>query len=124
MPTQHSALTQRGRPTMRCAATIAATLVVLIGSAALALPARADAPQAEPLPTSEQLHQMFKDGQYQPLLQKLARVLQLRGPASQRYDPVDLDLLKVDTHLQLKELSLATAAAEQAVKAIDDHTDP
>lgn len=109
---------------MRCAAMIAATLVVFTGSAVLTHAARADAPQAEALPTSDQLHQMFKDGQYQPLLQKLARVLQLRGPAAQRYDPVDLNLLKADTHLQLKELSLATTAAEQAAKAIDDHTDP
>jgi hypothetical protein len=86
--------------------------------------ARAEPPAPEPLPTNDELHQMYKDQQYAPLLLKLARVMQLRGNAARPYDHVELLLLKTDTHLQMKEQALAVAAAAAAVKAIDDQTDP
>src|SRR5260370_41423661 len=78
------------------------------------------APPVDALPSTEELHQLFKDKQYQPLLQKLLRVLQLKGDAAGRYDKCELLLLKGDTHLQLREQSLATAAIAEAGKAIDD----
>jgi hypothetical protein len=115
---------------MRFAARFAAAAIVLLLPllSGLAVPraARADSPvaAAEALPSGEQLHQLFKDKQYAVLLQKLSRVLQLRGDAARTYDRIDLLLLKVEAHLQLKEQSLAIAAATAAVKAIDeDHTD-
>ena len=75
----------------------------------------ADTP--EPLATPEQLHQLFKDKDYSSVLQKLNRILQLRGDAARPYDQVELLLLKVATHLALKQQSLAMSAAEAAVKA-------
>lgn len=78
----------------------------------------------EPLPTTDELHQLFKDHDYSTLLQKLNRVLQLRGDAAKAYDFIDLNLLKVDAHLQLKELSLASSAATAAVRLIDEDRTP
>ena len=113
---------------MRLAARLAAAIILLVSlSAGLhARTAKADAPaSSDPLPTSDQLHQLFKDKQYASLLQKLSRVLQLHGDAARTYDRIDLLLLKADTHLQLKEQSLAITAATAAVRAIDeDRTDP
>jgi hypothetical protein len=112
---------------MRFAARFAAAIVLLLPMLAGPAPraAKADSPvTSEPLPSGDQLHQLFKDKQYTVLLQKLSRVLQLRGDAARVYDKIDLLLLKADTHLQLKEQSLAVAAASAAVKLIDeDHTD-
>jgi hypothetical protein len=100
-------------------------LLLLLASNAAGGAPKSEPPPPETLPTSEQLHQLFKDREYTPLLQKIARVLQLRGDAARPYDKVDLLLLKAETHLQLKEQSLAIAAASAAVKAIDpDQTDP
>src|SRR5260370_3333840 len=81
------------------------------------------APPVDALPSTEELHQLFKDKQYQPLLQKLLRVLQLKGDAAGRYDKCELLLLKGDTHLQLREQSLSTAAFAEAGKASADQTD-
>lgn len=78
----------------------------------------------EPLPTTDELHQLFKDHDYSALLQKLNRVLQLRGEAARPYDLIELNLLKVDAHLQLKELSLASSAATAAVRLIDEDRTP
>src|SRR4051812_24057505 len=105
---------------MRTAA-ITAAMVIVLG---MTVAGRADTPEAEALPTGEELHQLYKDKQYQPLLQKMARVLLLRGNSAKRYDRVDLLMLKGDTHLQLKEQSLAGNAYAAALKEIDDQTDP
>src|SRR6266581_2182471 len=51
---------------------------VLLLATALS-PSASAAEPTEPLPTSADLHKLFDDGQYQPLLAKLARVLQLKG---------------------------------------------
>src|SRR4051812_17173182 len=105
---------------MRTAA-ITAAMVIVLG---MTVAGRADTPEAEALPTGDELHQLYKDKQYQPLLQKIARVLLLRGNAAKRYDRVDLLMLKGDTHLQLKEQSLAGNAYAAAIKEINDQTDP
>ena len=76
----------------------------------------------EPPATSDVLHKMFDDAQYQPLLQKLARVLQLKGDAAKAYDRVDLETLRADALLQLKQQATAVASLNDAVKAIDDQT--
>src|SRR4051794_13841822 len=101
--------------------TTAITLLLLLTTLT---PTTSAAPAAEPLPTPDDLHQLFKDKQYAPLLLKLQRVLQLKGDAAKRYDRCDLLVLKGETHLQLKEQSLATAAFADAIKSIDDQTDP
>src|SRR5256714_370157 len=100
----------------------ALAVALLIGFVAIAAPASA-VPEAEPLPTSEELHKMFDDGQYQPLLTKLARVLQLRGNSARAYDHVDLELLRADALLQLKQQISAIGAVSEAVKSINDQTD-
>jgi hypothetical protein len=71
----------------------------------------------------EDLHKLFDDGQYQPLLNKLTRVLQLKGNAAAPYDRVDLLLLRADALLELKQSSSAIAATTEAVKSITDQTD-
>jgi hypothetical protein len=78
----------------------------------------------EPLPTTDELHQLYKDHDYTTLLQKLNRVLQLHGDAARPYDFIELNLLKIDAHLQLKELSLASSAATAAVRLIDEDRTP
>jgi len=89
----------------------------------LASAAYAQAP-AEPLPTSAELHKMFDDGQYQPLLTKLAKVLPLKGAAGAPYDMVDLSMLKTNTLLQMKQQEPAVRASADAVRLITPKTDP
>ena len=67
---------------------------------------------------------MFDDAQYQPLLLKLARVLQLKGAAAKPYDFVDLDTLRGDTLLQTKQQASAIASLNDAIKLTTDQTDP
>jgi hypothetical protein len=99
------------------------SLLAILAVVALLVPAVRAAAEPEPLPTSEELHKLFTDAQYQPLLNKLARVLQLKGPAAKPYDRVDLELLRADALLQLKQSSSAIAATSEAEKAITDSTD-
>ena len=87
-------------------------------------PQTANAAEAEPLPTAPELHKMFDAAQYQPLLAKLARVLQLKGEAGKGYDHVELATLKADTLMQLKQQASAMASLTDAVKAITEQTDP
>lgn len=78
----------------------------------------------EPLPSPAELHRMFDDQKYQDLLAKLTRVQNLRGPAGAPYNHVEMELLRAETLLQLKQRSAALPAYAQAVKLIDDSTDP
>ncbi len=80
--------------------------------------------EAVPLPTPDELHAAYDAGQFQPLLAKLTRVLNLKGDAARPYDRVDLELLRANTALQLKQQTLAAAALDEAVKAITDQTPP
>lgn len=100
---------------------VAAIGMLLVGLAVLTTRLSA-APPAEALATGDELHKMFDDAQYQPLLQKLARVLQLKGEAARPYDRVDLETLRADTLLQLKQQGSAVQSANNAVKAINDQT--
>lgn len=79
---------------------------------------------AEPLPTSAELHKLFDDAQYQPLLTKLAKVLPLKGAAGAPYDMIDLSILKTDTLLQMKQQEPAVRASADAVRLITPKTDP
>src|SRR4051812_1399303 len=79
--------------------------------------------QPEALPSQADLHKLFKDGQYQPLLQKLSRVLQLKGAAAAPYDHVDLTVLRGETFLQLRQQSKAVEQFQAAMKELNA-TDP
>ena len=88
---------------------LACTAIFVAGRVGFAAP-------PEPLPTQEQLHEMFDAGQYQPLLTKLARVLPLKGEAGKPYDMIDLNLLKAETCLQQNLQDMASVAANEAAK--------
>src|SRR3954470_12100101 len=107
--------------TMRGGRGIVACVVVAV---ALSVAMRVRAADPEPLPTPAELHRTFDDGQYQPLLQKLARVLQLKGNAAKPYDKVDLYVLRGETFLQLKQQSSAVQSFQLALKEVNTPEDP
>jgi hypothetical protein len=74
------------------------------------------APAPEPLPTADELHKLYDNKDYQPLIQKLNRVLQLKGQAAQPYDRVDLLMLRGEALLQLKQQASAIEAFDAAAK--------
>lgn len=81
----------------------------------------------EPLPTQADLHKLFDDGQYQPLIQKLARVLQLKGNPAKAYDRADLYLLRGEAFLQLRQQPRAVESFQLGLKELaapDDPKDP
>jgi hypothetical protein len=73
---------------------------------------------ADDLPSQQELHDLFKAGQYQPLLQKLSRVLGLKGAAAVAYDQVDLTMLRGETFLQLKQQAKAVEQYQAAWKML------
>ncbi len=86
-----------------------------IASLAAAVPAAAD-----PLPTQEEIRDLYKDGKYAAVLQKIARVLVLKGEAAKPYDRHELLRLKGETHLQLRATRPAQAAFGDAAAATDN----
>ena len=62
----------------RRAPTVAVALMIL----ATGITRAADSRPVEPLPKAEELHKLYTEKQYPVLLQKLARVLRLRGDAA------------------------------------------
>lgn len=68
----------------------------------------------------EELHQLYNDGQYQPLLRKIAKVLALKGEAARLYDRYDIFMLRGNAQLAIKAPTLAIAAFEDAQKAAGD----
>src|SRR4051794_34839746 len=79
-----------------------AALTILVSIVLLSITAFAQ-PQTEPLPTMQELQQLRDQKQWQPLLQKLGRVTQLKGNAGQSYDRYELLMMKGEAHLQLKQ---------------------
>jgi hypothetical protein len=77
-------------------------------------------PNVAGLPTADELHQSFKDGNYKETLQKLSRVLALKGDAAKAYDRHDLLVLRAETQLKLKDTAGAIASFEQAAKEAPD----
>lgn len=78
----------------------------------------------EPPATADELHKLFDDGKYQQVLAKLPRALALKGTAAAGYDQVDLNILKADTFIQLKQQQQAVSALTDAQKAVTPTTDP
>lgn len=72
---------------------------------------------AEALPTQDDIHQLFDQGKYPLALQKLQRVLVLKGAAAKPYDRHDLLRLKAETHLRMK---VQAAAAQAFTEAADE----
>ena len=83
-------------------------------------PAKPQAAATEALATTDELHQLFGEGKYKETLQKLTRVLALKGNAAKAYDRHDLLRLKAETHLRQKETAAASAAFELAAKEAPD----
>lgn len=86
-----------------------------------AKPAAARAPaNANPLPGADEIRKSFEDGNYKETLQKLSRVLALRGDAARVYDRHALLRLKAEAQLKLKDASGAAASFEQAAREAPD----
>jgi hypothetical protein len=98
------------------AATAAPRALVVARAAA---PAPATAP--EPLLTSDQIRQLFDDGNYSETLKQINRVLMLRGKQADAYDRYDLLMLRGETSIRMKAIAPAlTSFADAAREASDD----
>jgi hypothetical protein len=72
------------------------------------------------LPNADEIHELFKDAKYKEALQKLNRVLALKGDAAKAYDRHDLLVLRGETQLKLKDTAGAAMSFEQAAKEAPD----
>jgi len=72
------------------------------------------------LPTTDEIHELFKDQKYKETLQRLSRVLALKGEAAKAYDRHDLLRLRGETQLKLKDVTGAATSFEQAAKEAPD----
>lgn len=75
---------------------------------------------AEARPSPEDIQEAFDAGDYQGTLQKVGRVINLKGDAAAGYDKYTLWMLKGESHLRLKQLKQAGEAFGMAAKATDD----
>jgi hypothetical protein len=95
-------------------------VLALAGAAILAPAARA---AEDPLPTQDELHQLFDQQKYSQVLQKLQRVLILKGIAAKPYDRHDLLRLRGEASLRLKMPQQAEQAFTEASKEAVDPND-
>jgi hypothetical protein len=86
-------------------------------------PAAGGAGKAEPLPTQEELRALYDAGDYTQVLQKMGRVLILKGTAAKAYDRHGLLRLKAESHLRLKQAGAAAAAFDDAAEVAADPND-
>ena len=106
------------------------TLLIVLGTAGAvpapaprgqnAKPQAAGGGNANALPTPEEIHGSFESGNYKETLQKLSRVLALKGDAARGYDRHDLLRLKAETQLKLKDVTGGAATFEQAAREAPD----
>jgi hypothetical protein len=73
--------------------------------------------QAQPVPTPQELQQMFDAGQYHTCLQQIARVLRLRGSAASAHDPDQLQMLRGECFIRLGDRAQAIRAFTTAQKS-------
>src|SRR5689334_18952344 len=92
---------------------IAAALVWLILAAGGALGQSAGEP---PLPTMQDLRDTYAAGQYRTCVQQVARVLNLKTPAAEKYDRSELLGLRGDCLLNLGDRAGAIKAYAEAQK--------
>src|SRR2546423_187365 len=95
---------------------IAILLTLTLGCLAAAEPAT--------MASYDDLKQMYANKEYKPLLQKLAPLLSLHGPAGAGYDHYQLYLLKAETHIQLKSSEPAIMALNDAAKVAEEKQKP
>jgi effector-binding domain-containing protein len=81
---------------------------------------RAVAAAADALPSTSEIKQAFDEKQYPQVLQKLNRVLILKGKAAQAYNRHELLVIKGETHLRMKAMPAAAAAYAEASKEAPD----
>lgn len=77
------------------------------------------APAALPLPTLQDLHEMYDAKQYTICIQQIGRVLRLTGDEAKRHDKFTLQLLRGDCLLHLDDRASAIAAYQAAAKSLD-----
>ena len=87
---------------------------------ASAPPVRAAPP--EPLATQEDIQQLYNQGKHAAVLQKLQRVLLLKGAAAAPYDRHALLRLKGESHLRSKQNGPAAQAFNAAAEEAADPT--
>lgn len=75
---------------------------------------------ADALPTSEEIHKAYQDGEYQVTLRDIAHVLPIHGEAGKQYDRYDLYILKAESLLHVKSVSGAAQAFGEAAKIAPD----
>ena len=91
------------------------------GRGTLAPAAKAGAPAAaEPTASAEEIRKLLEDNNPREALQKLSKVLALKGDAAKAYDKHELLRLKAESHLKLKDTSAAASAFAAAGKAAAD----
>jgi hypothetical protein len=73
--------------------------------------------QAQPVPTPQELQQMFDAKQYHTCLQQIARVLRVKGDAASAYDPDQLQLLRGECFIRLGDRAQAIRAFTTAQKS-------
>jgi hypothetical protein len=86
------------------------TLPVVLLFVGLA-PAMAQSPKDEPLATQQEVRDLYAAGEYQKVLQKLSRLLALKGRAAEPYDQHELWRIKGETHLRQKGAGTSAAQA-------------
>lgn len=86
----------------------------------LALAPAPAAPTAEKLPATEDIRKLFEAGNYREALQKLSKVINLKGDAAAVYDKHELWRMKAESHLKLKDTNAAANAFAQAAKQATD----
>lgn len=74
----------------------------------------------EAVGTEAELQQMLKDGQYQPLVLKATRMLQLKGNAANGLDRAKVLMLKGEAQLRLKQGAQAIDSFASAAKEAKD----
>lgn len=91
--------------------------LLAFGLAACVAVAVSAAPASKPaLPTQEDIQKAFDAKDYAGVLEKLGRVLPLKGDAAAPYDRYELLILKGESHLRLKQLKSAGDAFAAAAK--------
>src|SRR3954464_9036787 len=101
---------------MRQSALIAVAAFLLLLSAPITR-AQPKAPSGPPIPTMQDLRDMYAATQYRICVQQVARVLNLKTPAAQEYDRGELLALRGDCLLNLGDRACATKAYTEAQKS-------
>src|SRR4051794_29348252 len=101
---------------MRCSVTVAVAACLLLLAAPMTSPQPKPA-GTPPIPTMQDLRDMYAATQYRICTQQVARVLNLKTPAAQEYDRGELLALRGDCLLNLGDRAGATKAYTEAQKS-------